>query len=104
MRPTRASLWYLDFQFDAAGKPADEGALGHLLNLTRAHPRSTQQLAWECWVDTPVGEPVTLQTVIDAHDRLVQTVERSEFAAVLNVLMGGDEGEVNEVRARASPV
>jgi hypothetical protein len=92
-------LWYLDFQFEAAGKPADEGALGRLLNLTRAHPRSTQQLAWECWVDTAVGEPVTLQTVVGAHDRLVQTVERSEFAAVLNVLMGGDEGEVNEVRA-----
>jgi hypothetical protein len=97
-------LWYLDFQFEAAGKPADEGALGRLLNLTRAHPRSTQQLAWECWVDTAVGEPVTLQTVVGAHDRLVQTVERSEFAAVLNVLMGGDDGEVNEVRARASPV
>lgn len=90
---------YLEFQFAAAQKPAEEAALGHLLNLTRAHPRSTQQLAWECWVDTPVGEPVTLETVIAAHDRLVQTVERSEFAAVLNVLMAGDEGEVNEVRA-----
>jgi hypothetical protein len=37
--------------------------------------------------------------VIEAHDRLVQTIERSEFASVLNVLMSGDEGEVNEVRA-----
>jgi hypothetical protein len=37
--------------------------------------------------------------VIHAHDRLVQTIERSEFASVLNVLMSGDEGEVNEVRA-----
>ena len=45
------------------------------------------------------GEPVTLETVIRAHDRLVQTIERSEFASVLNVLMSGDEGEVNEVRA-----
>jgi predicted transcriptional regulator len=34
-----------------------------------------------------------------AHDRLVQSIERSEFAAVLNVLLGGDESEVNEVRA-----
>jgi hypothetical protein len=42
---------------------------------------------------------VTLETVIQAHDRLVHTIERSEFASVLNVLMSGDEGEVNEVRA-----
>jgi hypothetical protein len=37
--------------------------------------------------------------VVRAHDGLVQAIERSEFAAVLNVLMGGDEGEINEVRA-----
>lgn len=90
---------YLDFQFDATGKPADEQALEHLLNLTRAHPRSTQQLAWEVWSDTPAGRPVTLEAVIRAHDRLLQTIERSEFASVLNVLVSGDEGEVNEVRA-----
>jgi hypothetical protein len=92
-------LEYLDFQFDATGKPAEDDALNHLLNATRAHPRSTQQLAWECWVNTPAGEPVTLETVINAHDRLVQTIERSEFASVINVLMSGDDGEVNEVRA-----
>ncbi len=92
-------LEYLDFQFEATGKPADDAALNHLLNLTQAHPRSTQQLAWECWMDTPPRRPVTIGTVIAAHDRLVQTIERSEFSSVLNVLMSGDEGEINEVRA-----
>jgi energy-coupling factor transporter ATP-binding protein EcfA2 len=92
-------LEYLDFQFEATGKPADEPGLEHLLNATSSHPRSTQQLAWECWADTPAGQPVTLDTVVRAHDRLVQTIERSEFASVLNVLINGDEGEVNEVRA-----
>ncbi|HTE61350.1 MAG TPA: hypothetical protein VK631_13445, partial [Solirubrobacteraceae bacterium] len=92
-------LEYLDFQFDATGKPADEPALEHLLNATRSHPRSTQQLAWECWAATPPGQPVTLETVVRAHDRLVQTIERSEFASILNVLLSGDDGEVNEVRA-----
>jgi hypothetical protein len=29
----------------------------------------------------------------------VRTIERSEFASGLNVLMNGDEGEVNAVRA-----
>jgi energy-coupling factor transporter ATP-binding protein EcfA2 len=92
-------LEYLDFQFQVTGKPAEEDALQHLLNATRVHPRSTQQLAWECWAATPAGEPVTLETVGNAHNRLVQTIERSEFAASLNVLMSGDEAEINEVRA-----
>jgi hypothetical protein len=92
-------LEYLDFQFEATGKPADEDALEYILNATGSHPRSTQQLAWEAWAGTGAGRPVTLDTVIDAHDRLVRTIERSEFASVLNVLMNGDEGEVNEVRA-----
>jgi energy-coupling factor transporter ATP-binding protein EcfA2 len=91
-------LEYLDFQFEETGKPADEDALNHLLNATRTHPRSTQQLAWESWTSTQTGKAVTLDTVIRAHDRLVQTIERSEFASVLNVLMNGDEGEINEVR------
>jgi hypothetical protein len=92
-------LEYLDFHFEATGKPADERALEHLLNATGSHPRSTQQLAWECWAATPAGEPVTLETVMRAHDRLVQTIERSEFASVLNVLLNGADAEVNEVRA-----
>jgi hypothetical protein len=92
-------LEYLDFQFQETSKPADEEALNYLLSATRVHPRSTQQLAWECWTATPAGQPVTLATVMDAYDRLVQTIERSEFASVLNVLMSGDEAEANEVRA-----
>jgi hypothetical protein len=90
---------YLEFQFESTGKPADDNALEFLLNATRGHPRSTQQLAWEAWADTPGGKPVTLDAVVTAHDRLVQTIERSEFATVINLLMSGDDAEVNEVRA-----
>jgi hypothetical protein len=92
-------LEYLDFQFEATGKPADDEALTYLLNATRAHPRSTQQLAWRSWSDVPAGRAVTLETVAHAHNQLVQTIERSEFSATLNVLMSGEESEVNEVRA-----
>ncbi|HEX5309215.1 MAG TPA: hypothetical protein VFW38_09075 [Solirubrobacteraceae bacterium] len=92
-------LEYLDFQFQATGKPAEEMALNHLLNLTRAHPRSTQQLAWESWAATAPRQPVTLEIVMRSHDRLVRSIERSEFAAALNVLISGDEAEINEVRA-----
>jgi hypothetical protein len=92
-------LEYLEFQFESTGRPADDDALEFLLNATGGHPRSTQQLAWEAWTDTPAGKPVTLDRVIAAHNRLVQTIERSEFATVINVLMSGDDAEVNEVRA-----
>jgi hypothetical protein len=92
-------LEYLDFQFEATAKPADDDALTYLLDATQGHPRSTQQLAWECWVATDPGERVTLATAIAAHDRLVQTIERSEFASVMNLLANGDEGEANELRA-----
>ncbi len=92
-------LEYLDFQFEETRRPADDDALGYLLSATGAHPRSTQQLAWECWAATPAGRHMTLETVTNAHDRLVRSIERSEFAAVLHVLMSGDVGEVNEVRA-----
>jgi hypothetical protein len=97
--PRADFLEYLDYQFEATGKPADEQALEFVLNSTGAHPRSTQQLAWECWTATAAGGRVTLETAVAAHDRLVQAIERSEFAAVLSVLANGDDGEVNEVRA-----
>ncbi len=42
-------LEFLDFQFQATGKPAEEEALVHLLNITRSHPKRTQQLAWAVW-------------------------------------------------------
>jgi len=92
-------LEYLDYQFEATGKPADEDALSYIVSATQAHPRSTQQLAWECWATTAERAPVTLETATSAHGRLVRTIERSEFSAVLNVLISGDEAEINEVRA-----
>src|SRR5689334_9577511 len=51
-------LEYLDFQFEATSKPIEQQALDYLLNATRSHPRSTQQLAWQCWAGTPAGGPV----------------------------------------------
>ena len=95
-----ADFWeYLDFQFEATGKPADEEALDHLIALTEAHPRRTQQLAWETWNDVTSGRTTALEDVIQAHERLLQNIERSEYAAALQLLANGDEGEFNELRA-----
>ena len=95
-----ADFWeYLDFQFEATGKTADEDALDHLIALTDAHPRRTQQLAWETWNDVRPGRIAALEDVVEAHERLVTNIERSEYAAALQLLANGDEGEFNELRA-----
>ena len=91
-------LEYLDFQFEATGRPAEEAALDHLLAVTGGHPRRTQQLAWEAWAASPRGG-VDVETVIDCHERLVQSVERSEFSSAVQLLANGDEAEFNELRA-----
>jgi hypothetical protein len=49
------------------------------------------------WDEMGRGTPEEVHTTL--HDRLVQSIERSEFATVLDVLVNGDDGEVNEVRA-----
>ena len=93
-------LEYLDFQFEATGKPADEEALNYLARTRRrpilGAPSNSPGSVGQALM---AATGVTLETVIRAHDRLVQTIERSEFSAVLNILMSGDEAEVNEVRA-----
>ena len=95
-----ADFWeYLDYQFEATGKPADEDALDHLIALTAAHPRRTQQLAWQTWNSVAPGMTAALEDVITAHEDLVQNIERSEYAAALQLLANGDEGEFNELRA-----
>lgn len=92
-------LEYLDFQFEATGRPADEAALDHLLAVTGGHPRRTQQLAWEAWNAASGGGGVDIATVIACHERLVQSIERSEFSSAIQMLANGDEAEFNELRA-----
>jgi len=92
-------LEYLDFQFEATGRPADEAALDHLMAVTGGHPRRTQQLAWEAWNAAGARGGVDVETVIACHERLVQSIERSEFSSAIQLLATGDEAEFNELRA-----
>ncbi len=92
-------LEYLDFQFEATGRPADEAALSHLLALTAGHPRRTQQLAWEAWNAAGARGAVDLERVAACHELLVESIERSEFSAAVQLLANGDEAEFNELRA-----
>ncbi len=93
-------LEYLDYSFEATGKPADEQALNHLLNLTRCHPKRTQQLAWATWrLARPSAGPVGAEIVEAAHEEMLSGTEAGEFAATLDTLGSGGEPETNEERA-----
>lgn len=95
-----AFLEYLEFNFQETGRPADEDALNHLLNLTRRHPKRTQQLAWEVWrAAGAVDGPVTVDLVETAHEEMLSGRDSAEFAAVLDTLTAGGEPEANEERA-----
>jgi hypothetical protein len=93
-------LEFLDFNFLATGKEADEDALNHLLNLTESHPKRTQQLAWNVWrAAAPSSLPISVDLVQSAYEGMLDSSETSEFATTLDVLGNGGEAEMNELRA-----
>ncbi|HSZ13504.1 MAG TPA: ATP-binding protein [Solirubrobacteraceae bacterium] len=94
-------LEFLDFQFQATGKPAQEEALVHLLNLTRAHPKRTQQLAWAVWRATDTQLPIGSDLVQEVYDELIRGTDTQEFQAIVQALADGDETAANDLRALA---
>ena len=77
----------LDYSFETTGKPAAEEALDHLLNLTRCHPKRTQQLAWATWrTARPSAGPVDVGVVQTAHEELLSGSAAGEFAATIDML------------------
>ena len=91
---------FLEFNFQATGKPADEEALDHLLNLTRCHPKRTQQLAWAAWnASRPAAGPIGIETVDRAYGEMVEGPDAVEFESVLQTLTSGDDAQANEARA-----
>ena len=94
-------LEFLDFQFQATGKPAHEEALVHLLNLTRSHPKRTQQLAWAVWRAADAQLPIASDLVQQAYDELIRGTDTQEFQAIVQGLADGDETAANDLRALA---
>ena len=93
-------LEYLDYNFQATGRPAAEAALDHLLNLTRCHPKRTQQLAWATWrAATPSAGLLDVGVVEAAHEEMLSGEEASEFAATMATLGSGGHSDANEERA-----
>ncbi len=91
---------YLEYNFEASGKPAHEEAIDHLLHLTGCHPKRTQQLAWTTWrMARPSDRPIPIDVVESAHDEMLGGQDAGEFAATVSLLAAGGESETNEERA-----
>jgi AAA domain len=91
---------FLEFNFEATGKPASEEAIDHLLNLTRRHPKRTQQLAWAVWNSArPSTLPVGIELVDDAYEEMVMGTDALEFESIVQTLTSGDDAQTNEARA-----
>ena len=91
---------YLQARFAATGRPIEDRAVEHLLELTDAHPKRTQHLAWHVWDGARQGAAVTSDLVQVAFDDLVGSGSQSgDFARVIDTLLSGGDTDVNEARA-----
>lgn len=77
-------LEYLNLNFEATGKMVKEEALEYLLQLSRRHPKRTQQLAHAVWGDAVNGE-ITTEVVNASYQHLIEG-NASDFAATVNEL------------------
>jgi energy-coupling factor transporter ATP-binding protein EcfA2 len=85
---------FLAFHFEATEHEMDDEALDYLLQLTAAHPKRTQQLAWATWNRRRRG---TLDTddVRAAFEELIED-QQADFAVVEDTLASGEESESTE--------
>jgi hypothetical protein len=88
---------FLAFQFDATGREIDERALDHLLALSEAHPKRTQQLAWATWRQKG-RRPLDISAVQSAFEELMND-QQADFAVIEEALANGEEAEATERKA-----
>jgi uncharacterized protein len=85
---------FVSFQFEATEREISERAMDHLLEITDAHPKRTQQLAWAAW-KKGARRPVELEGVQDAFELLMDD-QSADFAVVEEALANGEEAEATE--------
>ncbi len=91
---------YLQHRFAATGRPIQDRAVEHLVELTEAHPKRTQQLAWQVWDRASTTDEIASDLVQEAFDELVgPESQSSEFARLVDTLLSGSDTDVNEARA-----
>jgi uncharacterized protein len=95
---SRADFYeYLDYQFQATGREISEPALNHLLAITNAHPKRTQQLAWGAW-RRGARRTLDIEDVQDAFEELIED-QQADFAVIEETLANGEEAEATERKA-----
>jgi hypothetical protein len=88
---------YLQFRFEASGKPITDAAVEHLVELGGHHPKRTQQVAWHTWDQGPPGETIDLDGVNAAYEGLVESEDK--VAQPVDQLLSGEASEINEAKA-----
>jgi hypothetical protein len=88
---------FLNFQFEATGRSIDERALDYLLNLSGAHPKRTQQLAWATWRQGG-RRPLDIEGVQRAFEELMDD-QQADFAVLEETLANGEDAEATERKA-----
>jgi hypothetical protein len=90
-------LEFLDFQFQATSRAISERALDHLLAISEAHPKRTQQLAWATWKRGARRE-LGVEDVQAAFDDVIDD-QQADFAVLEETLANGEEAEATERKA-----
>ena len=99
-RISRAEFFeFLEFNFDATGKPISEQALEHLLSVTDCHPMRTQQLAWGAWQRAKPGVETEVDDIDAVQQSLLEGRDGAAFEATMAMLLNGDDADANEARA-----
>ncbi|HTU79979.1 MAG TPA: hypothetical protein VMF09_14585 [Solirubrobacteraceae bacterium] len=88
---------FLTFQFEATGRTIEEHAVDHLLALSEAHPKRTQQLAWATWRQG-ARRPLEVGAVQNAFEELMDD-QQADFAVIEETLANGEEAEATERKA-----
>jgi DNA polymerase III delta prime subunit len=91
---------YLEHAFEASGKPIDERAADVLVELTEAHPKRTQHLAWQTWEAAETGRRIDDDAVQAAFDQLLSSRSHStDFGAIVDGLLAGEDRDGNGAKA-----
>jgi len=91
---------FLEHAFEATGKPIDQRAADLLVELTDAHPKRTQHLAWQAWEDAKTGREVDRDAVQAAFDKLLSSHSHStDFGGIVDGLLAGEASDGNGAKA-----
>ncbi len=96
-----ALIEYIEDRFNQTGRPITPDAAEHLVDLTNAHPKRTQHLAWYVWQTTRKKTPLNSDDIQDAFEDLLKPTSpyASDFERLFDTFLQGTETDVNNARA-----